>query len=122
MIKFAKKALSIVLTVCVIVGTLAGFSTTTYAAGVSVSIESFVRGAQEDLRSSELLVAKVKGYDGNVHDLIYEWTSTLGTYLYVYNSHNMYSINNTDGEIEIYNTDKNVKTSKNMSGRSYNRP
>ncbi len=67
----------------------------------SVQIVSFNRGAQEDLRSSELLEAKVTGYDGNVQDLYYKWTNNLGTYLYIYNSHNMYGINNTDGEIEI---------------------
>jgi len=92
MIKFTKKALSIVLTICVIAGTLTGFSTTTFADAVSVKIESFIRGEQADLRSSELLIAKVEGYDGNVHDLIYEWKSTLGTYLYVYNSHNIYLV------------------------------
>ena len=67
----------------------------------SVQIVSFNRGAQEDLRSSELLEARVTGYDGNVQDLVYKWTNNLGTYLYVYNSHNMYGINNTDGEVEI---------------------
>ena len=67
----------------------------------SVQIVSFNRGAQEDLRSSELLEARVTGYDGNVQDLYYKWTNNLGTYLYIYNSHNMYGINNTDGEIEI---------------------
>jgi uncharacterized repeat protein (TIGR02543 family) len=109
-----------VLTICVIAGTLAGFSTTSFAAdAVSVTIESFIRGEQTDLRSSELLVAKVEGYNGNVYDLTYEWKSTLGTYLYVYNSHNMYSINNTDGEIEVHNTDKNIKPSANMAGRTY---
>lgn len=122
MIQFTKKTLSLVLAICVIVGTFAGFSPTTLAAdSVSVTIESFIRGEQTDLRSSELLVAKVEGYNGNVKDLTYEWKNSLGTYLYVYNSHNMYSINNTNGEIEIYNTDKNIKASGNMVGRTYNR-
>ena len=62
--------------------------------GVDVRIESFMRGYQDNIRASELLVAKVTGYDGNVQELTYEWTNTLGTYLYVYNSHNMYYINN----------------------------
>ena len=31
----------------------------------------------------------------------------------------MYGINNTDGEIEIYNSDKNVRGSQNMAGRTY---
>ena len=94
---------------------------TAAAEGVTVDIVSFSRGAQEDIRSSELLEAKVEGYEGNVRDLTYEWTSTLGTYLYVYNNHNMYGINNTDGEIEIYNSDKRVGGSANMSGRTYNK-
>ncbi|MBR5539746.1 MAG: InlB B-repeat-containing protein [Clostridia bacterium] len=92
-------------------------SATAFAADVSVDIVSFTRGEQEDLRSSELLEARVTGYEGNVRELKYKWKSTLGTYLYVYNSHNMYGINNTDGEIEIYN--KNISSSANMSGRSY---
>lgn len=48
---------------------------------------------------------------------IYEWTNGIGTYLYVYNDHNMYGINGTEGEIEIYNDD--VDSSSNMAGRSY---
>ena len=48
----------------------AGLSTTAFAAdGVTVSIVSFLRGEQSDLRSSELLEARVSGYDGNVRDL-----------------------------------------------------
>lgn len=82
-----------------------------------VEIVSFMRGSQTDLRSSELLEARVTGYDGNVQELTYEWTSTLGTYLYIYNSHNMYYINGTDGEVEIYAG--NVPSSTNMAGRSY---
>ena len=82
-----------------------------------VEIVSFMRGAQTDLRSSELLEARVTGYDGNVQELTYEWTNTLGTYLYVYNSHNMYYINGTDGEVEIYNSQ--IPSSTNMASRSY---
>ena len=100
---------------------LSAFAVNSAAADVTVNIVSFTRGAQEDLRSSELLEARVEGYDGNVRELTYKWTSTLGTYLYVYNNHNMYGINNTDGEIEIYNSDKRVSSSSNMSGRSYNK-
>lgn len=85
--------------------------------GVKVEIVSFMRGSVTDIRASELLEARVTGYDGNVQELTYEWTNTLGTYLYVYNSHNMYYINNTDGEIEIYNDQ--IATSTNMAGRSY---
>ncbi|MBR3768605.1 MAG: InlB B-repeat-containing protein [Clostridia bacterium] len=83
----------------------------------SVVIESFMRGAQNDLRSSELLHATVYGYEGNPQELTYRWSNGLGTYLYVYNSHNMYSINNTDGEVEVYNN--SVSSSSNMAGRSY---
>lgn len=89
--------------------------------GIQVRIESVMRGYEDDmnLRSSELLVANVIGYKGNPQELTYEWTNTLGTYLYVYNSRNMYYINNTDGEIEIYN-DK-ISPSSNMTsmGRSH---
>ena len=112
------KKLSLLVAVCMIVSIFAGTSLFASAAeGVTVNIVSFTRGAQEDLRSSELLEAEVLGYDGNPHDLTYKWTNSLGTYLYVYNSHNMYGINNTDGEIEIYNN--NISASTNMSGRSY---
>ena len=66
---------------------------TAAAEGVTVDIVSFSRGAQEDIRSSELLEARVEGYDGNVRELTYEWTSTLGTYLYVYNNLRIMHIN-----------------------------
>ena len=56
---------------------------------VSVDIVSFARGAQADLRASELLEARVTGYTGNVMDLQYEWTTTQSTYLYLYYSHNL---------------------------------
>ena len=67
------------------------------------------------MRSSELLEARLYVSDdgGNtweatdkykgtsITQLKYTWTNQVGTYLYVYNSHNMYYINNTDGEEEI---------------------
>lgn len=116
--KYLSKSISLILAFCMIFSALAVSPIQAEAAdSVTVNIVSFTRGAQEDLRSSELLEAKVEGYSGNVHDLTYKWTNTLGTYLYVYNSHNMYGINNTDGEIEIYN--EKVSTSENMVGRSY---
>lgn len=87
----------------------------------TVAIVSFMRGEQTDLRSSELLEARVEGYNGNVRELTYKWKSTLGTYVYVYNSHNMYGINNTDGEIEIHNKDKSLSGLSNMVGRTYNK-
>ncbi len=116
--KYLSKNISIILAFCMIFSTFAICPIQTEAAdSVSVKIVSFNRGEQTDLRSSELLEARVEGYSGNSHDLTYEWTNGLGTYLYVYNSHNMYGINNTDGEIEIYN--RKVSSSANMSGRSY---
>jgi len=111
--------MGMLLMLCLFFVVFSAFTVRVLAADVTVDIVSFTRGAQEDLRSSELLEAKVEGYDGNVRELTYKWTNTLGTYLYVYNSHNMYGINNTDGEIEIYNSDERVSSSANMSGRSY---
>lgn len=113
-----KKSIGALLMLCLLFVACAVLTAPVFAAEeITVDIVSFTRGAQEDLRSSELLEAKVTGYDGNVRALTYKWTSTIGTYLYVYNAHNMYGINNTDGEIEIYN--KNVSSSANMQGRSY---
>ncbi len=80
----------------------------------SVNLVSFMRGNVSDLRSSELLEVQVEGYEGNPRELTYKWTSSLGTYLYIYNSHNMYGINNTYGEYEIYNTDKSIKRNSNV--------
>ena len=97
--------------------TAATDDTITPKATPTVEIVSFMRGAQADLRSSELLEARVTGYDGNVRELTYKWENTLGTYLYVYNSHNMSYINGTNGEIEIYNN--NLPQLSNMTGRSY---
>ncbi len=112
-----RKLISIVLTISIAFTLLAGVSITAAAEGVEVDIVSFLRGAQENLRSSELLEARVTGYEGNVRDLTYKWTNDIGTYLYVYNDHNMYGINNTSGEIEIYNDE--VDASANMAGRAY---
>ena len=118
----AKKLISLILTILMIFSTTSvAFAANDTTSGVSVKIISFMRGEQTNLRSSELLEAHVTGYDGNVQELTYKWTSNLGTYLYVYNSHNMYGINNTDGEIEIHNTDKNIKGLSNMVGRTYNK-
>ena len=80
----------------------------------TVNLVSFMRGDVNDLRSSELLEVQVEGYDGNPRELSYKWTSSLGTYLYVYNSHNMYGINNSEGEIEIHNTDKYLNRLSNV--------
>lgn len=98
---------------------------------VTVNIESFIRGVDTGLRSSELLVAKVEGYDGHASELTYKWTNDLGTsektwfwttyygtYLYVYDSHNMYTVQGTASEQEIYNSDRNVNMSDNMTSEN----
>ncbi len=112
-----KKFLSMFLALLMIIGTV---PVSAFAAETTpeVTIVSFMRGEQSDLRSSELLEARVEGYDGNVRELTYKWKSTLGTYLYVYNSHNMYNINNTDGEQEVYNSSK-LSGLSNMVGRTH---
>ena len=113
-----EKRMGVFCMLCMLLVVLTVLTVNIHAAdGVTVDIVSFTRGAQVDLRDSELLEARVTGYGGNVRELTYKWTNGLGTYLYVYNSHNMYGINNTDGEIEIYNDD--VSSSANMSGRSF---
>lgn len=126
MIYKGKKVISIILTVLLLFSTFSFAITAADAEAIAeekptVKIVSFMRGEQSDLRSSELLEARVEGYNGNVRELTYKWESTLGTYLYVYNSHNMYNINNTDGEIEIHNTDKSIKPLSNMVNRTYDR-
>lgn len=103
----------------------------TMAEGVSVEIVGFMSGNTTGLRSSELLQARVTGYSGNTADLTYKWTNALGsvtqswfwnnyygTYLYVFNDHNMYTVQGTVGEQEIYNTAHNVTASDNMAGRT----
>ena len=107
-----KKVLSILLVV-VMLFTMVPASV--FAAGTTtVKLVSFMRGDVKDLRSSELLEVQVEGYEGNPRELTYKWTSSLGTYLYIYNSHNMYGINNTYGEYEIYNTTKGVNRNSNV--------
>ena len=121
-----KKVLSILLAVIMLFTMIPMSIFAADGVTVTVTIESFMRGAVTDLRSSELLEVKVEGYDGNPRELTYKWTSSLGTYLYVYNSHNMYGINNTDGEREIYNSakkinKKNMTGSTSMAGRTYDK-
>lgn len=118
-----KELLSLLLVLCLLFSTF-GVNSTVYAqdtvtpkATPTVEIVSFMRGSQTDLRASELLEARLTGYDGNVRELTYKWENTLGTYLYVYNSHNMYYIDGTDGEVEIYNS--KIAASNNMTGRTY---
>lgn len=122
-----KKLLSVWLVVCTLLSlfsvnlTATAVDTATQKATSNatpaVEIVSFMRGAQEDLRSSELLEARLTGYDGNAQELTYKWENNLSTYLYVYNSHNMDYANNTDNEVEIYN--KRISSSPDMQGRSY---
>lgn len=84
------------------------------AATATVKIVGFTCKESEGMRVGELLEARVSGYKGNVHELTYTWTNNTDSYLYVYNSHNMYGIHNTSEEIRIaYNDqrDKNTKTS-----------
>ena len=98
--RLLKRGISLVLAFVLLLSVVT--PTAVFAADTpSVKIVSFTRGEQTDLRSSELLEARVEGYDGNVQELTYEWSNGLGTYLYVYNSHNMYGINDTAGEVEI---------------------
>ena len=107
-----KKVLSIIL-VAIMLFTMVPASVFA-AEAPSVKLVSFMRGDVTDLRSSELLEVQVEGYEGNPRELTYKWTSSLGTYLYIYNSHNMYGINNTYGEYEIYNSRKDISRSKNV--------
>ena len=124
---FLKKALALLLAMLSLISMMtvsigaAEAEPVAETSGVTVRIESVMRGYQEDmnLRSSELLVANVIGYKGNPQELTYEWTNTLGTYLYVYNSRNMYYINNTDGEIEIYNSKIQASNNMDSMGRAY---
>ncbi len=118
--------------ICSILVLLLGLCPTpTMAEGVSVEIVGFMSGKTTGLRSSELLQARVTGYSGNTADLTYKWTNALGsvtqswfwnnyygTYLYVFNDHNMYTVQGTVGEQEIYNTAHNVTASDNMAGRT----
>ena len=101
MSRILKKSLSLLLALSMIFTVVSGLCLTASAAGTSVEIISFVRGSVNDLRSSELLEAKVTGYSGNVSDLTFTWSNNTKTYLYVYNSSNMYNIKDTAGEVEI---------------------
>ncbi len=108
----------------------------TDAAGeVTVQIVGFMDGSTTNLRAAQLLHAKVEGYEGNTSELTYKWTNNLGkrvygwwgrytdygTYLYVYNTHNMYYAQGTDGEQEIHNTDRSVTPLSNMPNRSHDK-
>lgn len=114
-----------------------------YAEGIgetpTVRIESFMRGdvtngaanklkftGTSNLRSSELLVAKMYNYDGDENNLVYKWTNGLNTYLYVYSTHNMYiaQYNKNRGnktEQEIYNKTNGINDLGNMGSNAHNK-
>ena len=123
MSKIFKKLTCLTLTLCMIFTLVQSLCITAQAADTSVQIISFVRRTDENLRSSELLVAEVSGYDGNISDLTFTWDNTLGTYLYVYNSSNMYNIKDTAGEVEIggstYIFGMNLGGGESYSGKGY---
>ncbi len=118
-----KKLICAVLTLCMIFTLVQSFGITAQASDTSVEIVSFVGKPGEKLRSSELLEARVTGYDGNISDLTYTWDNQLGTYLYVYNSSNMYNIKDTAGEVEIpgafYLFGFELSEGENYSGKGY---
>ena len=132
--KHLRRIFSIILTLALCLPMLPRLSRPVSAAEqVSVQIVSFMRQTDDSLRVSELLQARVDGYEGNTAHLTYKWTNNLGkdggwfgwgragTYLYVFNTHNMYTVQGTDGEQEIYNSDRGVSASSNMSGRTSNK-
>jgi len=136
--KFLKQCLSFLLVLALLIPLAPQLPTPAAAevsaqAAITVDIVSFMRQNNTDLRVSELLQARVTGYEGNVAQLTYKWTNDLGkdggwfgwgragTYLYVFNTHNMYTVQGTDGEQEIYNSSRGVSASANMSGRTSNK-
>lgn len=131
---FLRKVLSVLLVLALCLPMLPRLSGPVSAAEqVRVQIVSFMRQTGDSLRVSELLQARVDGYEGNTAHLTYKWTNNLGkdggwfgwgragTYLYVFNTHNMYTVQGTAGEQEIYNSDRGVSASSNMSGRTSNK-
>ena len=101
MSKILQKCVNVLLVLAMLLTSISGICITAHAEETSVEIVSFVRGKVGDLRSSELLEAKVTGYDGKISDLTFTWDNQVRTYLYVYNSSNMYNIKDTAGEVEI---------------------
>ena len=112
-----KRIMAAVLAVVMLLGSIpVGGLSAALAAGeeqYKVEIVSFAEGPKETLRSSELLEARLyvstDGATWNATDnykgipiskLTYEWSTSLGTYLYLYSSHNMYGIND-DKEREL---------------------
>ena len=122
-----KRLTSLLLVVVMLLSLLPLSAVKSYAAPTTqykVEIVSFARGAQADLRSSELLEARIyQSTDGGstwtatdnwngtpINKLSYKWENGLNTYLYLYNSHNMYNINNTNGEISVSSGANSTKT------------
>lgn len=129
-----KRVSAVLLLLALIVSMCPVTALKTKAAGeVSVKIVGFMNDSETDLRAAQLLYAKVEGYEGNTAQLTYKWINNLGkrvyswwgrytdygTYLYVFNTHNMYYVQGTDGEQEIHNTSRGVTPLSNMSGRSH---
>lgn len=121
--KHIKRSISFLLSLLILV-TMLPTSLFAVNAAASVKIVSFMRGEVDDLRSSELLMAQVEGYDGDTSQLTYVWTNNLYyksgsgkksttyyTYLYVFNSHNMYTVQDTNSEIEIYQNSRGQPSS-----------
>lgn len=114
-----KRLLAAVLAIVMLLGMLpAGGLSVAFAEEEQYKVEivSFAEGAKETLRSSELLEARLyvstdggntwketDNYQGTpITQLTYEWSSTLGTYLYLYSSHNMYGIDSDENrEISV---------------------
>ena len=86
MSKILQKCVNVLLVLAMLLTSISGVCITAHAEETSVEIVSFVRGKVGDLRSSELLEAKVTGYDGKISDLTFTWDNQVRTYLYVYNS------------------------------------
>lgn len=97
-----KRGLAFLLSVIMVVGSLAYLPEKALADTTpTVKICGFAKGETTNLRSSELLMAKVEGYDGDTTKLIYKWTNLgqcdsdgnllneEGWPLYIYNNHNM---------------------------------
>ena len=114
-----KRIMAAVLAIVMLLGMLpAGGLSVAHAAEKQYKVEivSFAEGAKEELRSSELLEARLYVRTGNsepwqvtdnyegtpLAQLTYEWENSLNTYLYLYNSHNMYGIDSDeDRELSI---------------------
>jgi len=127
-----RKITALLLAAAILTGFVPQLAFESNAAGVTVKIVGFMDGSETNLRAAQLLHAKVEGYEGNPAHLTYKWTNDLGktsgywwwaqkygTYLYVYNTHNMYYAQGTDGEQEIHNTAREVTPLNNMPNRSH---